>query len=61
MGFIFYMLYERLHPNPDYDGVLGRMVFLENIHHDEHFPISIFLKECRCKYINDIYKLFNSL
>ena len=61
MGFIFYMLYKRLHPNPDYYGVLGRMVFLENGHCYRHFPISIFFKESRCKYINDIYKLFNSL
>ena len=59
MGFIFYMLYERLHPNPNYNGVLGRMVFLENGHHDEHFPVSIFIKNVKCKYVDDIYKLFS--
>ena len=48
MGYILYMFYERLHPNPNYNGVLGRMIFLENGHHDEHFPVSIFIKEIKC-------------
>ena len=53
------MFYERLHPNPNYNGVLGRMVFLENRRHDEHFPVSIFIKEVKCKYVDDIYELFS--
>ena len=53
------MLYERLHPNPDFNGVLGRTIFLENKHHPLHFPISIFIKDVKCRYVSDIYELFN--
>ena len=53
------MLYERLHPNPDFNGVLGRAIFLENKRHRMHFPISIFIKDVRCRYVRDIYKLFS--
>ena len=59
MGYIFYMLYERLHPNPEYNGVLGRIIFLENNSHHMHFPISIFIKDVKCRYVSDIYKLFS--
>ena len=53
------MLYERLHPNPEYNGVLGRIIFLENNSHHMHFPISIFIKDVKCRYVSDIYKLFS--
>ena len=59
MGYIFYMLYERLHPNSNYNGVLGRIVFLENGRCYRHFPVSVFIKDVKCKYVDDIYKLFS--
>ena len=59
MGYVFYMLYERLHPNSNYNGVLGRIVFLENGHCYRHFPVSIFIKNVKCKYVDDIYELFS--
>ena len=37
------MFYERLHPNPEYNGIIGRMVFVENYKLDHSFPLSTFL------------------
>ena len=42
------MLYERLHPNPEYNGIIGRFIFLEKISLHNHFPISIFLNDVKC-------------
>ena len=53
------MFYERLHPNSNYNGVLGRIVFLENGRCYRHFPVSVFIKDVKCKYVDDIYKLFS--
>ena len=59
MGYIFYMFYERLHPNPEYNGIIGRLLFVENSHYDEHYPLSTFLYNVKCKYVDDIYELFS--
>ena len=37
------MFYERLHPNPDYNGIIGRLLFVENYILLNHFPLSTFL------------------
>mgnify|MGYP005829659425 CR=1 FL=1 len=53
------MFYERLHPNPEYNGIIGRLLFVENSHYDEHYPLSTFLYNVKCKYVDDIYELFS--
>ena len=53
------MFYERLHPNPEYNGIIGRSVFVENYVLLDHFPLSTFLQNVKCKYVDDIYKLFS--
>ena len=53
------MFYERLHPNPEYNGIIGRLLFVENYTLLNHFPLSTFLQNVKCKYVDDIYKLFS--
>ena len=53
------MFYLRLHPNPDYNGIIGRLLFVENYTLLNHFPLSTFLYNVKCKYVDDIYKLFS--
>ena len=59
MGYVFYMIYDRLNLYSEYNGIIGRLVFLENSRYKYHFPISIFLKDTYCPYVNDICDLFN--
>ena len=53
------MFYKKLHPNLEYNGIIGRMVFVENYTLLNHFPLSTFLQNVKCKYVEDIDKLFN--
>ena len=59
MGYVFYMFYDRLNLYSDCNGIIGRLIFVENGKYPKHFPISIFLKNSYCSYVTDIYKLFN--
>ena len=59
MGYVFYMFYDRLNLYSEYNGIIGRLIFVENGKYPIHFPISTFLKNSYCSYISDIYKLFN--
>ena len=42
------MFYERLHPNPSCNGIIGRLFFVENCTLDNFFPISTFLCNANC-------------
>ena len=53
------MFYERLHPSYSLNGVVGRTMFVENIFSSNPFPLSPFLCNIRCSYIDDIYKIFS--
>lgn len=44
VGFACYLLYERIHPHHDGNGRMGRMLFIENTHSKEYFPLSIMLR-----------------
>ena len=61
MGYVFYMIYDRLNLYSEYNGIIGRLLFVENSRYKYHFPISTFLKDVKCQYVNDVCKLFNIL
>ena len=55
------MIYDRLNLYSEYNGIIGRLLFVENSRYKYHFPISTFLKDVKCQYVNDVCKLFNIL
>ena len=42
------MFYERLHPNPSCNGIIGRLIFVENCRLNYSFPLSTFLCNVKC-------------
>ena len=54
MGYVFYLIYNRLNLYPEYNGIIGRLIFLENRRYKYHFPISTFLKDTYCSYAFDV-------
>lgn len=60
ISFICYLLYERIHPHPDGNGRIGRLLFIENVFNLEYFPLSkilnsnIYCKEIMTEIFNQI-------
>lgn len=59
-GFIFYLLYERIHPHHDDNGRIGRLLFLENVHNHIYYPLSEIINKLRQpELIQNIYDKVN--
>ena len=62
IGFIMYLLYERVHPHEDGNGRMGRYIFFENVSLENSlFPLSILLNDTRTKadIFNEIFHYTN--